>query len=97
MKSVLFSGSTPAAIQSATLSMPLATISFVSAYSLVKRVPVGDEVEAVEAILQLDPVAQRAHQVAEMKFSRRAHPRHDAFGHHDSSRKARKLMDGRIR
>jgi len=35
MNSVLFSGSTPAAIQSAALSRALAVISAVSAYSLV--------------------------------------------------------------
>ena len=59
-----------------------------------QRVPVGHEVEAVEPILELDPVAQRAHQVPEMELSGRAHPRHDTFGHHDSSRNASRLMGG---
>ena len=60
-----------------------------------QRVPVGHEVEAVERILELDPVAQRADQVPEMELSRRAHPRHDTFLHtHHNRRTARKLMGG---
>jgi len=51
-----------------------------------QRVPIGHEVEAVEPILELDPVAQRADQVPEMELSRRAHPRHDTLVHHDISR-----------
>ena len=38
-----------------------------------QRVPVGDEEKALVAILELDPVGQRAHVVAKMKFSRGAH------------------------
>ena len=46
-----------------------------------QRVPVGDEVEAVVLVLQRHPVLERAHQVTEMQFARRAHARDNARFH----------------
>ena len=46
-----------------------------------QRVPVGDEVEAVVAVLQRSPVVQRADEMTEVQFSRRAHARDDARFH----------------
>src|SRR5215471_19263564 len=38
-----------------------------------ERVPVGDEVEAVIVVLEIDPVAQSSNVVAEVQFSGRTH------------------------
>ncbi len=46
-----------------------------------QRVPVGDEVEAVVLLLQLDPVLQRANQVAQVQPSGGTHPGDDAARH----------------
>ena len=43
-----------------------------------QRVPVGDEIEAVVLLLQRDPVAQRADEMAEMQPPGRPHARNDA-------------------
>ena len=82
MKNVLFSGSRPAPIQSATLSKVFATISLGVGVMRGQRVPVDDAVERVVLRLQRDPVLQGADQVAEMKFSGRAHPRQHALLRH---------------
>ncbi len=65
-----------------------------------QRVPVGDEEVAIVLVLQLDPVGQRAHVVAQVQFSRGAHAAEHAralrsncgFGHDavDSLRRPKK-------
>ena len=54
-----------------------------------QRVPVDDAVERIVLGLQLDPVLERANEMAEMKFSGRAHPRqHALFGHGSPKQKS---------
>ena len=75
---MLFSGSRPAPIQSATLSYAY-DVSWLGVGVVARqRVPVGDEVEAVVLLLQRHPVAERADQVAEVQLAGRPHAGHDA-------------------
>ena len=86
MKSVLRSGSRPAAIQSAAMSYALGTISDGVGVVAGQRVPVGDEVEAVVPVLQRRPVVQRPDQVTEVELSGRAHARNDTRLHQETCR-----------
>ena len=78
MKSVLRSGSTPAEIQSATLSIAFDGDGRRVGVIAGQRVPVGHEVEAVVLLLQRRPVLERANEVAEMELSSRPHARNDS-------------------
>jgi tryptophanyl-tRNA synthetase len=59
------------------LSYPLLQTADIVMYNA-KYVPVGEEKEAVVLRLQIDPVAQRADEVPQVKLPRGTHPRHDA-------------------
>ena len=98
MNKVERSGSMPAAIQSARLSVRVTRELRGIGIFAGERMPIGHEVEAVVLVLQADPVTQRAHQVAEVELAGRAHPRHDVrtFGGH-SSHDIRTKNNGPIR
>ena len=74
---MLFSGSRPAPIQSATFSYAYVVSWLGVGVVAGQRVPVGDEVEAVVLVLQRHPVAEGADEVAEVQPSGRPHARDD--------------------
>ena len=93
---MLRSGSTPAAIQSATLSSAFAVSSDGVGVLAGQRVPVGDEVEAVVLLLQRDPVLQRADEVAEVQLARRPHAGNDASFAIRAVRPSSEITTGRL-
>ena len=78
-KTMLRSGSTPTAIQSATISRALSPDVPHVLVRRRERVEVDDAVDAVVVVLQAHPVAQGAEEVADVELAGGAHAGEDAL------------------